>query len=86
MRTYNFWKENRQKGLFQLTFLEIKTKFIEWMKTKERSWMDYYYMNLFDVFVMAPDGLNSVMESEDLHELRNELNDVKKEFFKSVSL
>jgi len=60
---FNFWKENKLTGFFQLTDKELIEKFNAWLPTKERSWLDYYGISEC-VQVFVAEGLNSVGNTE----------------------
>lgn len=83
MEKFTFYKENKISGKYELPLDEIKTKFVEWMKTKEKDWLEYYISNLENEFVCSPDGLNSVLEKGKSYSLSDELRKTKIEFFKS---
>lgn len=60
---FNFWKDNKLTGFFQLTDKELIQKFSEWMKTKDVAWLDYYTtQEVVSVFVSK--GLGAVGNSE----------------------
>lgn len=39
---FNFWKENKTSGFFQLTEQELIKEFNQWLPTKEVAWLEYY--------------------------------------------
>ena len=84
MKKYKFWKENKLDQEFELTLEEFKTKFFEWMKTKEKSWLSYYCMVLVSTFISDKDGLNSI--SEELDELTESLRNEKWKYLTSIGI
>ncbi|MDB0600287.1 hypothetical protein PL373_13360 [Tenacibaculum maritimum] len=81
-QTFKFWKENKLNQEFELSLDEIKNKYREYLKTKEKSWIEYYGHQTVNAFVGDKDGLNSVAESEDYSLLQDELSEVRNEFYK----
>lgn len=39
---FNFWKDNRVDGFFQLNSNQLIERFNLWLTSKERSWLEYY--------------------------------------------
>lgn len=62
-KVFNFWKENKVAGFFQLTDLELIAKFVEWLPTKDKAWLEYYGISEV-VQVFVADGLNAVGNTE----------------------
>ena len=61
---FNFWKENKISGFFQLTKQELIEKFQEWLPSRDLTWhSNYSTMDAINCFVS--DGLNSVGNTED---------------------
>lgn len=64
-QTFNFWKENKVDGFFQLTEGELSIKFIEWMKLQSKDRLSIYSTNdAVSLFIADKRGLNSVGNSE----------------------
>lgn len=59
--TFTFYKDNRNDGQYSLTVEEIKEKYLAWLKTKERSWVEYYGHRTVWAFISDKDGLSSVV-------------------------
>lgn len=80
---FQFWKDNQLDQYFELSFNELKEKFISWVKTKEKSWCEYYGLyQVYLVFVGDQSGLASVSESEENNEF---VKMVKEEFWNTVN-
>jgi len=88
MIEYNFWKENRLDQKFTLGIEEFKTKFLEWMETKEKSWLEHYCMNLVLIFITDPSGLNSTFENEVgvIEEIDTLIKDAKWKYLNSIGI
>lgn len=86
MKTYKFFKANRLDQEFTLSLEEIKVKFIEWLKTKEKSYLQYYCGALAQPFIMDKDGLDSAMNREDYEKLGEDLKETKWEYLKSIGI
>ena len=82
----NFWLENKIDKLYQLSIDEIKKKYIEFLKTKDISWIEYYGHNTVFAFVSEESGLNSVTESCNFETLQNELIETRHEYLKNLSV
>lgn len=63
---FNFWKENRVDGFFQLTEDELSAKFIDYCAQKSKEWLAHYSISdVVAAFISdKEDGLNSVGNSD----------------------
>ena len=84
MKKYKFWKENKLNQEYELTLKEFTTKFLEWMKTKEKAWLSYYCMSLVNFFISDKTGLNSI--GEDHSELAEFVRTEKWEYLISIGI
>jgi hypothetical protein len=80
------WKDNKITGEFKMTIEEFKEKFFQWLKTKEKSWCEYYGSRVA-VSEFIGKELNSVAECDmkagvDIYSDLAEV--VKDEFWKLV--
>lgn len=62
MKKYKFWKENKLNQEYELTSEELKIKFNEWLKTKDKDWLEYYCNRIVIFFIADKNGLDSVTE------------------------
>lgn len=86
-KSFTFWKENRISQEYVLTLNELKEKFIDYMKSKEKDWLKYYCMSLVPNFIRMPDGLNSVTESPFIEgEITKFLNPIKWDYLESIGI
>lgn len=85
-KVFKFWKENRNDNEFQMGVKEIETKFVEWMKTKDPDWLDYYCAALVRFFVSEEDGMNSVMKKKDYNNLDDVLYKTKWNFLEKMKV
>lgn len=86
-KVYEFWQENKIDKRFEMDIEDIKTEFLNWLKTKEKSWLEYYVFTLVRVFVTEEEGLNSVMDNDEKYnELKVDLNDTKWEHLNSINI
>lgn len=88
---FTFWKNNRTDEEFKLTTKEIAVKFVEYLKTKEKSWLEHYaYSPVFlSFFIGAKEderGLQSVSDENADSLLMDYLRPVKNEYLKSIGL
>lgn len=68
--TFSFWKENRKDGFFQLTATELFGRFIMWLPTKEKAWLEYYGISDC-VQAFVGESLNAIGNTEnDFEEYR----------------
>jgi hypothetical protein len=88
MEQYTFYKDNKLDQEFTLTLDEIKSRFIDWMKTKEKSWLEYYslYGYLPIAFIGEPTGLYSTIDNENCKLLIDSLNSTKWEYLETIGI
>lgn len=80
-KKYKFWKENQLDQECELTEDEIKEKYLKYLESKEKEWIEYYISNLVTFFIAdGIDGLNSTSESETVNEIENFLRPVRDKF------
>ncbi len=87
---WTFWKENSLNQKYQLPLKEIVKKFLEWMKSKEKSWLEHYaFSGIQTIVVFVGDketGLNSVAEQETYEELYEALEESKDKYLKTIGI
>lgn len=86
MKEYFLYKQNRIDKGYTISFEELSAKFKEWMKTKEKDWLEYYCHNLVPAFVTEKSGLDSSFNSTDSDKLTDDLKDVKWEYLNSIGI
>jgi hypothetical protein len=88
MKTFDFYKDNRADNKFTLTFGEVKEKFIKFMKTKKKSWLEYYCFNynIQNSFIGTFSGLCSTMEEVPRKELCEMLNECKWDYLNKLGI
>lgn len=75
---FTFFKDNRNDGEFSLTIDEIKEKYLAWLKTKEKSWVEYYGHQTVRAFIADKDGLSSVVgDPADYVDLEDDLMETR---------
>lgn len=88
---YRFWKDNRTDKDFILSESEVQDKFLEWMKSKDRDWLDYYGHNqsMMHLFIGESEngkGLESVSDDITDNHLWDTLKLTRNKYFKSLSI
>lgn len=64
IQTFNFWKENKKSGFFQLTENELTSEFEKWLPTKDKEWLEYYSISdCVNIFVM--EALTAIGNTDD---------------------
>lgn len=88
MTEYDFWKENKLDQKFTLRIEEFKEKFLVWMQTKEKSWLEHYYANLILIFITDPSGLNAAFENGIgvIEEIEALIKDAKWKYLNSIGI
>ena len=76
---YKFWKENKIDQEYELSPDAFCKLFIEWMKTKDKEWLEHYCFQLPTIFIGEPDGLNSVGDIKTYSDINNlnQISDTK---------
>lgn len=77
MTKFTFWKNNKADQEFELAPDEVKQKFIQWIGTKDLKWLEYYYPALEQFFIADPDGLSSVPNEIQKHDILQLLYPIK---------
>jgi hypothetical protein len=85
-KVFTMWKDNRTDQEYTITPDELKVKFAEWMKTKEKGYLEYYHSQLVKIFLGANDGMSSVFNYEDLEEMMKVLMDTKWDYLNSIGI
>lgn len=81
-----FFKDNRMDGKFSLSEQQIKEKYIDWLKAKEISWIEYYGHKTVWSFISEKEGLSSVVDDPaDYVDLEDLLMDVRHGYLKSLA-
>lgn len=88
---YTFWKDNLTDKIFSLTPHQVKDKFLTWMKSKDKSWLEYYGFtpSMMHVFIGDSEekkGLQSVSDERVDNHLWDNLKLVRNEYFKSLNI
>ena len=84
---FNFWKDNRTDGLFQLNKVELIEKFTAWIETKEADWLIYYNsLQVINEFIASKDGLSSVGNSENNFAQIESMMEILRPIINTVSL
>ena len=82
MKNYTFYKKDYSTVEFLLSIKEIKLKFLEYLCSKGRAWVEHYQLG-FAVqlcFINEPDGLNASMDFEDQKDLCMKLDKIKVDY------
>ena len=82
MTNYDFYRDNKIAGHFQLSVSEIKDKYRNWLNTKEEDWVCYYGHQTVTLFIGDPrskKGLQSVLEGDQIRSLEHDLMEVRHE-------
>jgi len=67
---FDLWKENKLDQHYQLTAEEFKTKFIDWVKTRDKEWLDYRGLDqVIVLFISMDHGLDSTFDYEQMGEM-----------------
>lgn len=67
---FTFWRENKVANEFKLLASEMKPKFLDWLITKEKTWVDYYGSEqVIIAFITDKDGLNSTFDQSQFNEI-----------------
>lgn len=80
MEEIKFWIDNRLDKEVTHTIDEIKTMFIEWMKSKEKSWLEYYVFKLPECWVLE------FATTESINQIAEVLNEFKWEYLNSIGI
>ena len=88
---FTFWKNNKSDQEFKLTTKEIALKFENWLKTKEKDWLEYYsyHPSLMQLFIGSKEdekGLQSVSDYNADPLLWEYLKPIKNEYLKSIGI
>jgi len=68
--TFKFWYENKVTDERTYSMSDIIQLFHEWLKKKDRDWIEYYgTQQIVTFFIADKDGLNSVCDQKDVPEL-----------------
>ena len=83
---FKFWKDNKLDQEFTLSAREFKAKYLEWLKTKEKSWLEYYGFNIASMHYFIGDkesekGLQCVSELEEAQEQWDIIQEVRVKYF-----
>lgn len=83
---FHFWKNNRKDQEYTLSLKEFREKYLEWLKTKEKSWLEYYGFNIQSMQFFIGDeeskkGLQSVGDLNDSEKQWELLQDVRVKYF-----
>ena len=79
-----FKKENHLGKRFTLTVEQIKEKYIEWLKKKDKSDLIYYGNMTVNAFIMSKDGLEAYTEDSNIPVIQNLLMEVRIEYLKNL--
>ncbi len=88
---YKFWKDNQTDLEFTLDLDQVKEKFLAWMKTKDKDWLEYYGYNpgLMQSFIGDSEekkGLQSVSDDSTNTVLWEELKLTRVSYFESIDI
>lgn len=87
-KTFNFWRENKVTNHFTLTETALKEKFISYLKTKEKEWLEYYGIQQILAHFIAYD-LNAVgnkdNEWKEYREMEELLKPIKRAYLIEIS-
>lgn len=78
---YKFWKGNVKSAEFTLGIEDLKAKYLDWLKTKEISWITYYEHATVAFFISDQTGLNSVCERDWLWAIEEQLMEVRHKLY-----
>jgi len=74
-KTFDFWKDNKIDGHYQLTEGELTKRFKKWLATKEEAWMAYYSSErAIRLFITDGEGLSSAFEEKSFDAIYHVLN------------
>ena len=84
---FNFWKGNKVSGHFQMNATQLKSKFLEWMPTRDLAWHEYYGISdCVNAFIS--DALDAIGNTEnDFSEYRHMetlLKPVRREYLNKI--
>jgi hypothetical protein len=84
---YVFFKDNRNDQRYVLTIKQIKEKYLDFLKTKEKSWIEYYGHQTVEAFIADKSGLSSVADDLAYYtSLKELLMPLRHEFVKTLSV
>jgi hypothetical protein len=83
-KSFKFWIENRTDKQRLLTLEEITLRYTEWLKTKERAWIEYYGHQTVNAFIGDKDGLNAVSENSTYNELEEPLMEARHKYLEGL--
>ena len=83
MKKYNFWKENKISGHFELTEKQLISKFREWLPSKKLEWYSYYRIeDCLNCFIS--EALNAIGNTDndfrEYREMEELLNPIRREY------
>ena len=81
------YKGNKLTGQYVITYRELRKRFEEWIKGKEKDWLEYYSGRLSEWFIAASDALNSTMKYPKDYNIAYELlQDIKWEHLNRLGI
>lgn len=85
--TFNFWKENKKSGFFQLTEQELIKEFQQWLPTKNLDWHRYYSitdgLNCFISEALTAIG-NTENNFEEYREMEEILKPIRRAYLENI--
>lgn len=62
---FDFWLNNKIDQHYELNEVDLIERFKNWMNTKEKSWLEYYYGEQgIRCFIAEKEGLSSVFDEK----------------------
>lgn len=76
-KRFTFWKENKKSQEFTLTSKMLREKFSEYLKIKDRNWIEHYRTErIIRAFITDETGLNSVFNESEFESIYDTLNEL----------
>ena len=91
LNSWVFFKDNKKNRAYSLSLEELKIKYLDWLKTKDKSWLEYYGYNIQSMYIFIGDseeskGLNSTSVMEDGEEQWKSLRVVRVDYFNDLKI